>query len=162
AAARCPAQTATSTDGWVVLPVEEYRTLRRAAFPTEPEPEPPPVEATLTRIDYELKIEGEMASGEARLTIDVFKDGWARVAIPSGLRIREARLDGRSISLVGGGPDKGTNPNELLLSHTGRSILTLTIVAPVSTVAGTEMLRLPASPSAVSRAVVTLPGKSDR
>ena len=158
----CQGQTATNTDGWVVLPVDEYRTLRRAAFPMDPEPEPPPVEATLTRIDYDLRVEGEMASGEARLTIDVLKDGWARVAIPTGLMIREARLDGRSISLVGGGSEKGTGSTQLLLSHTGRSVLTLTIVTPVSAVAGTAILRLPASPSAVSRAVVTLPSQPDR
>src|SRR6266550_6116906 len=47
---------ATTGDGWVVLPVDEYRALRRSAFPAEVEPASPPVEATLTRIDYDLKV----------------------------------------------------------------------------------------------------------
>src|SRR5882757_1593896 len=58
--------SSTATEGCVVLPVNEYRALRRAAFPTDAEPLPPPVDATLTRIDYDLKVEGELASGEAR------------------------------------------------------------------------------------------------
>ena len=155
------AQPSATADGWVVLPVEDYRAVRQAAFPSEREPEPPPVEATLTRVDYDLKIDGELATGVAQLAIDVIKDGWARVAMPGGLMIRQARLDGRPVSLVSGAADKASSASYLLLSHAGRAVLTLDIVALVTTVAGTEMLRLPASTSAVSRAVVTLPGKSD-
>jgi hypothetical protein len=79
--------------GWVVIPVEEYQSLRARAFPAEREPEPPPVEATLTRVDYDLRVNGELATGQASLTVDVIKDGWVRVAIPSGLLVREAWLD---------------------------------------------------------------------
>ena len=74
--------TAVVTDGWVVLPVDEYRALRRAAFPLDTEPAPPPVEATLSRIDYDLKVEGDLASGEARLTVDVIQEGWVRLRCP--------------------------------------------------------------------------------
>ncbi len=158
----CAAQDPASTEGWVVLPVDDYRALRLAAFPAEREPEAPPVEATLTRVDYDLKVEGELASGEARLTIDVIKDGWVRVAIPRGLMVKEARLDGRPVSLVAQPSEKGPGASYLLLSHTGRSVLTLTIVFPVSSVAGTEILQLPVSTSVVSRAEVALPGKFER
>ncbi len=62
------AQTATTgSDGWVVLPVSEYAALKRAAAPAEPEATEPPVEATLSRIDYNLKVDGDLATGEARL-----------------------------------------------------------------------------------------------
>jgi len=144
--------TAVVTDGWVVLPVDEYRALRRAAFPLDTEPAPPPVEATLSRIDYDLRVEGDLASGEARLTVDVIQEGWVRLAMPKGLMVREASLDGRQVTLVAASADKGAD--ELLLSKTGRSVLTLKIVAPVSTVAGTDLLQLPASNSAVVRAIV--------
>jgi hypothetical protein len=157
----CLAQNPPSAEGWVVLPVDDYRALRQAAFPAERDPEPPPVEATLTRIDYEMKVEGNLATGTARLTIDVIKNGWVRVAIPGGLMIHETRLDGQPVSLLAGTSDKGIATNYLLLSRTGRSVLTLSIVAQVSSVAGTEMLRLPIHTSAVSRAAVLLPGKSD-
>src|SRR5271165_7649377 len=79
--------------GWVVIPVEEYRVLRSKAYPVEHDPEPPPVEATLTRVDYDLRIPGELATGRARLTVDVLKDGWVRVPVPAGLLVREARLE---------------------------------------------------------------------
>src|SRR5712691_11907959 len=115
--------TGSTTDGWVVLPVDEYRVLRRAAFPVDAEPVPPPVEATLTRIDYDLKVDGDLASGEARLTVDVIKDGWVRLAMPDGLMVREAHLDGRQVTLVTRPTEKGPGSGELLLSRTGRSVL---------------------------------------
>src|SRR4029077_18646022 len=89
--------TTTNGDGWVVLPVIEYAALRHAAFPAEAESPPPAVEATLSRLDYELKVDGDLASGEARLTIDVIKDGWVRIPLPNGLMVREAKLDGREV-----------------------------------------------------------------
>jgi hypothetical protein len=151
------AQSAVAAaDGWVVLPVDEYRALRRAAFPLDVEPAPPPVEATLTRIDYELKVDGDLASGEARLTVDVIKDGWVRLAMPEGLMVREARLDGRQVTLVTRPTDKGPGAGDLLLSKVGRSVLILKIVAPVATVAGTDILQLPVSNSAVSHATIEL------
>ena len=149
------AQATPAAEGWVVLPVDDYRALREAAFPAERESPPPPVEATLTRVEYELNVDGELASGVARLTIDVIKDGWVRVAIPAGLMVRSAQLDGRPVSLVSRSAEKAGS--SLLLSRTGRSILTLSIVAPVSSTAGTELLQLPVSASAMSRASLVLP-----
>jgi hypothetical protein len=136
--------------------VGEYTALRRAAFPADAEPIPPPIEATLSRIDYDLKVEGDLASGEARLTVDVIKDGWVRLAMPDGLMVQEANLDGRPVTLVTRPKEKGPGGFDLLLSKTGRSVLTLKIVAPVSTVAGTDILELPVSNSAVSHATVAL------
>src|SRR5215207_7060004 len=151
------AQTgATSSDGWVVLPVGEYTALKRAASPAEPEPVAPPVEATLSRIDYDLKVDRDLATGEARLTVDVIKNGWVRVAMPDGLIVRDAQLDGRPVNLVMNTTDKGPGRADLLLSTTGRSVLTLKIVAPVTSVAGTDILHLPVSNSAVSHATVEM------
>ena len=43
------AQTGTAApDGWVVVPVNEFTALKRAAAPAEPEPATPPIEATLS------------------------------------------------------------------------------------------------------------------
>ena len=146
----------TANPGWVVLPVSEYNALKRAAVPTDPEPSLPPVEATLSRIDYDLKIDGDLASGEARLTVDVIKHGWVRVPMPEGLIVRDAQLDGRPVNLVTRPKEKGPGGLDLLLSKPGRSVLTLKIVAPVTTVAGTDILHLPVSNSAVSQATVEL------
>jgi hypothetical protein len=147
---------APNAEGWVVLPVSEYAALRHAAFPADVEAAPPAVEATLSRLDYELKVDGDLASGEARLTVDVIREGWVRVPLPDGLMVRDAKLDGRAVSLVKHPSDKGPGTAELLLSKTGRAVLTLKIVAQVSTVAGTDILQLPVSNSAVSHAVVEL------
>jgi len=144
-------------EGWVVLPVSEYAALKHAASPTEPEPVEPPVEATLSRIDYDLKVDGDLATGEARLTVDVIKNGWVRIAMPDGLIVRDAKLDGHPVNLaMNPTSDKGPGRADLLLSKTGRSVLTLQIVAPVTTVAGTDILHLPVSNSAISHATVQL------
>src|SRR6266700_3641758 len=151
------AQTAAHSPGWVVLPVEEYRTLRIRAFPLERDPEPPPVEATLTRVDYDLRIDGELASGRASLTVDVLKDGWVRVPVPAGLLVREARLDGKLVSLVSGASGKGGSQLSALLSHAGRAVLLLDIALPVAPSAGEESIALPSAASGVTRASVQLP-----
>jgi hypothetical protein len=157
AAATSPAQSSSpTTDGWVVLPVTEYTALRHAAFPAEPEPEAPSVEATLSRIDYDLKVDGDLASGEARLTVDVIREGWVCLPLPNGLMVRDAKLNGREVTLVTHPAEKGPGGAELLLSKTGRSVLTLKIDVQVSTVAGTDILQLPVSNSAISHAVVEL------
>ena len=44
----------------------------------------PPVDATLTRVDYDLRVDGDTVAGRALLTIDVLRDGWTRVQIPAG------------------------------------------------------------------------------
>ncbi|HEV2397221.1 MAG TPA: hypothetical protein VGS27_09800 [Candidatus Sulfotelmatobacter sp.] len=144
------------TAGWVVIPVEEYRVLRAKAYPVEHDPEPPPLDATLTRVDYDLKVQGEVATGRANLTVDVLKDGWVRVPVPSGLLVREARLDGKLVSLVPGAAGKSASHLSALLSHAGRSVLELDVDIPVSANTGDESVSLPSSESGVTRASVEL------
>jgi hypothetical protein len=143
--------------GWVVIPVEEYRVLRAKAYPVEHDPEPPPVEATLTRVDYDLRIPGDLATGRASLTVDVLKDGWVRVPVPAGLLVREARLDGKPVSLVPGAQGKGGAHLAALLSHAGRFVLLLDVDVPVTSSAGDESISLPSTESGITRAAVELP-----
>src|SRR5215469_14123433 len=123
-----------SSPGWVVIPVSEYESLRARAFPGEHDPEAPPVEATLTRVDYDLQVNasGDLASGRASLTVDVIKDGWVRVAIPAGLLVREARLDGKLVSLVPHTGGKGGEHLSAVLDRPGRAVLQLDIALPVA------------------------------
>jgi len=151
AAGHAAAQAAALTEGWVVLPVEEYRALRDRANPPAPPPPAPPVDATLTRVDYELRVDTDSISGRANLTIDVLKAGWTRVQIPAGLMVRDARLDGQPVSLVEGPPP------HVLLARAGRSALTLDIVIPLTSSAGTESIAFPPSPSPITRVALTLP-----
>src|SRR5208283_5350188 len=141
--------------GWVVIPVEEYRVLRAKAYPVEHDPEPPPLDATLTRVDYDLHVAGDLAAGRASLTVDVLKDGWVRVPVPAGLLVREARLDGKLVSLVPA--QKGGKHLSALLSHPGRSVLLLDVDVPVTSSAGDESISLPSTESGVTRAAVDLP-----
>jgi hypothetical protein len=139
------AQQPAEPDGWVVIPVDDYRALRLKAFPPDRPPDPPPVDATITRVDYELRADSESVSGEASLIVDVFKEGWVRVDVPSGLLVRAARVDGTAVSLI------DTPSPHVLLSKPGRYAVSLDIVLPLKVAAGTETLTLPASRGAVSR-----------
>src|SRR5258708_1573284 len=150
-------QTTSHSPGWVVLPVDEYRTLHARAYPIERDPAPPPVEATLTRVDYDLRIDGELASGRATLTVDVLKDGWVRVPVPAGLLVREARLDGKLVSLVPGAGSKAESHLSALLSNSGRAVLLLDMAIPVASATGEESITLPSTASGVTRASVQLP-----
>ena len=142
--------------GWVVIPVTEYRTLYTKAYPAEPEPEMPPVPATLTRIDYDLRVGGDLAKGRVELTVDVLRNGWVSVPIPEGLLVREARLDKQPVSLVPSAATKGGSQLNAVLSHPGRSVLVLEIALPVTFSAGNETITLPAANSGMTRASVDL------
>ncbi|HET7891309.1 MAG TPA: hypothetical protein VFL34_07280 [Candidatus Sulfotelmatobacter sp.] len=143
--------------GWVVIPVDEYRVLRAKAYPVEHDPEPPPLDATLSRVDYDLHVAGDLAAGRATLTVDVLKDGWVRVPVPAGLLVREARLDGKPITLVPGSAGKSGAHLAALLSRAGRFELLLAIDVPVASAAGEECISLPSTESGVTRAAVVLP-----
>src|ERR1700756_1586352 len=142
--------------GWVVIPVDEYRVLRAKAYPADHDPEPPPLDATLSRGDYDLRVLGDLASGRANLTVDVLKDGWVRVPVPPGLLVREARLDGKQVSLVAGPQGKAGTHLSALLSHAGRWVLALDVDLPVNVTAGDESIALPSTESGVTRATVQL------
>ena len=74
---------------------------------------------------------GDLATGTANLTVDVLKDGWVRVPVPSGLLVREAQLDGKALSLVPAARESAGRMYAALLSHAGRSVLTLEMDVPV-------------------------------
>jgi hypothetical protein len=145
------AQSAVRSEGWVVIPVDEYRALRLRAFPPERPADPPPVDATLTRVEYDLRANGDAIAGEARVTVDVLKEGWVRVDMPAGLLVRGARVDTLPVALI----DKPTP--HVLLSKPGRVVLSLDVAVPVRTSGDAEALTLPASPGAVSRLALLIP-----
>jgi hypothetical protein len=73
------------------------------------------------------------------------------------LLVREARLDGKLVSLVSGMPGKGGNQLSVVLSHPGRAVLLLDVALPVSAAAGEERIALPSTSSGVTRAAIQLP-----
>jgi hypothetical protein len=155
-AAASPPAGDRGAEGWVVLPLQEYRALRDRAHPPDIEPSPAPVEATLTRVDYDLRAQGDSATGVARLTIDVLGQGWVRVGIPPGLLVRGARLDDRPAPLVDAGRGKAREP-QVLLSRVGRAVVELDVTLPVTTASGTETLVVPGAGASLTRVTVVVP-----
>jgi len=151
------AQESAHSPGWVVISVPDYRALRVRAFTAEREPEPPPVDAALSRVDYDLRVDTDVASGHATLNVDVLKNGWVRVPIPSGLFVREARLDGKPLSLASLSASKESNQLSALLSHTGRAVITLEIALPIAASASEERVSIPSTFSGVTRVTLEIP-----
>ncbi len=137
-------------DGWVVLPVDEYRALRARSLPVERPPQTPPVGATITRIDYDLRADGDAAVGQAVLAVDVLREGWAHVSTPAGLHVRGATMDGQPVPLISGAPPR------VLLRKQGRSLVTLDIALPITEAGGFAAISLPASPAPMTRARLLL------
>lgn len=149
-ATRSSAQ-APPPEGWVVLSVDEYRALRDRSLGIGPPQPGAPVDGTLSRVEYDLHIEGDAIVGRALLTVDVLRDGWAHIAIPAGLRASDARIDGEPAAIVEAAPPY------LLLSRAGRAIVSLDVVMPLTATAGTEAVILPASPAPITRTSLVLP-----
>lgn len=146
--------------GWVVIPVTDYQTLRAKAFPQNTEPEAASVDATLSRVEYELRVEDGVASGRATLTVDVLKQGMVRVPIPAGLLVRDARINGNPATLVPTSVANGGTQLSAVLSRPGRAVLVLDVALTVTSAAADEKLSLPPSLSGVTRATVTI-GRQD-
>jgi hypothetical protein len=152
------AQPADPPSGWVVLPVDHYKSLRSASLPSVvEEPAAAPVDAALTQVDYDLAITNDVASGTARLTIDVLKEGWVRVPLPDGLLVAGIHIPVRSDSRVISTLEKGGAGAALLFSRPGRFEVNLDVNVPIASEAGTERLTVPAAASGISRLAVQLP-----
>jgi hypothetical protein len=149
-----PLTGACFAQGWVVIPVNEYASLRGRAFPPVREPDTPPLDATLTRVDYDLKLDGALASGRATITFDVLKDGWVRLPIPHGILVKQASMDGTRIALTQ--MPGGSGELAAILSHRGRSVLTLDVAFAVTTVSGEQRLAVPTGQSGITRASIAL------
>ena len=75
------AQEATRSSGWVVIPIGEYEALRSMAYPVDRAAEGPPLEATLTRLDYDLRLDGPLPQASRYLQSTLLKRAGA--AFPS-------------------------------------------------------------------------------
>ncbi len=140
-------------EGWVVLPVEEFKELRAKARPLPDLPPKPPKAVALTRVDYDLEVGTDSALGEARLTAEVFAEGWVRLPLPQGLRISRAFLDSRPVPILRTAEGKSNDP-VVLLSRIGRATLRLEIAVAIAAAGGEETLSLPTGP--VTRATLRI------
>ena len=134
--------------GWVVLPVNEYVALKIKATPQPPDPAKPPADAVITRIDYTLRVQDQSASGKATLNVDVFKTGWVKVAIPAGIYVRQASLNGKPVPIVSGA---------IILSSPGRSTINLEVIIPLITNASGQRLNLAPIAAGITQASLLLP-----
>lgn len=126
--------------GWVALPVAEFNALRAKA--AAPRPDPPPLGAAVTRVDYDLTLPREtLASGRVTLIVDVVVDGWTQLPLPPGLAVSSAVLPA-GCQLAEG---------EIGFPGRGRFEVRLDAVLPVTVSGGEQRLAVPASPAGITR-----------
>ena len=138
-------------DGWVVLSIDEYQSLRNRSLGIAAASSAGQTAATLSRVDYDLRLDGDTIAGRAQLTIDLLREGWARIPIPPGLMVGDARIDGQPLALVDG------NPPYFLISQSGRTLASLGLAIPLASSAGSESITLPPSSAAIARISLVLP-----
>ncbi len=109
-------------------------------------------------MDYDLHVTGDLAAGRASLTVDVLKDGWVRVPVPAGLLVREARLDGKPVSLVPGAQKaKAERISRRCSRMRDASNCCSMWMCQSRPRRATRAFRLPSTESGVTRAAVLLP-----
>ena len=111
---------------------------------------PPPVDAALTRVDYDLRANGDTVSGEARLTVDVLQQGWVSIQCAS----RSARTQRALERTADCARRRHASASADFECRTRDA--DARIVVPIATSGGTESMTLPASPSALSSVRLTI------
>ena len=151
AVAPAKASPPATPDGWVVIPVDDYRALRARAYPVDPAPAPPPIDVAIARLDYDVEVRADAVAGTASLTVDVLADSWVRIGVPDDLLIGDARVDGRPVAIV-------EQPmRHVLLSRRGRSVLTLQVVLPLTRTASGDAVVLPPAGAAATQVALSMP-----
>lgn len=131
---------AQAPSGWVALPVAEFNALRAKAAP--PGPDPLPVSAAVTSLEYDLTLAREtLAAGRIRLVVDVLHDGWAQIPLPAGLAVSGAALP-VGCRLTEGG---------IAFPGRGRFEVRLDGMLPVTVSGGQQRLAVPSSPAGITR-----------
>lgn len=139
--------------GTVTLPLAEYdRLVDRANNPTK-RPDPPPMEAVISRGEFRVRVGAGVVRGTLRLEGEVFRTGAARIPLVNDATIFEARTDGRPLPVMREG-------NSHVAIVTGPAPFSASIdwgvalgVAP-----GRASFTLPASQAGSVSATIDLPG----
>jgi hypothetical protein len=88
----------------VFLPYEKFQELWKAAQEKIPAPvdSGPPVQAVITQIENEARVERDVVRVSAKVTIDLLQSGWIEVPLRlNDAAVLSARIDGQPALLVG-------------------------------------------------------------
>ncbi len=137
----------------VFLPYREFLEMwNKLNLPAELKKKEPPVEGVLAGANYTGKIEGDVATINAKLNFEALKDGWAKLELGAP-QLSIAHANSEAILSYG---DKGY---EMLFPAKGSYTLDAVILGRVTREPGASSLHLQLPKTAVSQFELTLPEK---
>ena len=145
-----------SDDGkGVFLPYKEFLDLwQELTLKRTTEKEKPPQEGIVSRAEYTGKVEGDVLTIDAKITVESFKEGWLTIPLVKG-----AGLPGITDAQAGKAT-LSSKPDgyELIVPDKGLYEVTLKLHTPILRAGGKASTRLTLPAAAVSRFTTTIPG----
>ncbi len=145
---------------WVYLPYDEFQRLWKLANPDnviEPTPGTP---AAIADVQYEGRLDGELARFAGRLVLYTFQDKWVRVPLPLGaVALERVELDGQPATLeekAEGGTRNAERPKPepgglaIYVEKAGMHVLDIRFSVPVTRLGATGRVTVPLRPAAAA------------
>ncbi len=144
---------APGTPGTVTLSLAEYDRLVDRAAKSGVRPEPPPIEAVVSRGEFRARVDGSLVRGTLRLDGEVFRSGAARIPLVDGATLFDARSDGRALPVVHDG-----DAHAAVLSGPAPFSAVLDWGVALETTPGRASFVMPAAQAGSVSATIDLPG----
>lgn len=140
-------------DQGIFLPYREFLEMwNKVNLPETLKKKEPPVEGVLAGAAYVGKVEGDVATIQAKLTFEALKQGWSKLAIGApGLPIAQAKSTAILSAAAGG--------YEVLFPDKGSYVMDATLYGKVNREPGMNTLHLQLPKTAVAQFELTIPEK---
>ncbi len=139
----------------VLMPYAQFLEMwAKVLGPLAPAPVKPPINGIISRADYSGAVDGDLVRLDAKLTVEVLGDDWARLPVQFGdAAVGRATNDDGSVLWRGVG-----NGNYELLAHgRGKHTVTFELVARVQASTDGKSFTLQCPPVGVSNLELTIP-----
>src|SRR5581483_7269763 len=138
--------------GNVTLTLAEYNRLVELAANPPKKPELAPLPYSIKHADVKLRVEKDVIRGTVELEGEVFRKGFTRVPLTSGMTVLDAHLNGKGVPLL---QENGTHT---ALLPNGEFSIALDAGLPLRIEAGRASFSLPAPAAGSVQVALVIPG----
>jgi hypothetical protein len=140
--------------GNVTLPIEEFNRLMERATQPAPVPDPPPVPHVIRTANANLKVAGELVSGNIVLEGEVYEKGARRVPLIAGIAVLDAKQKSGELPL-----ELVNGAHTAVLPGAASFEVTLETMLPLTIEPGRASFQFPAPAAGAVRLALTVPGE---
>ncbi|MBI3469676.1 MAG: DUF1559 domain-containing protein, partial [Planctomycetes bacterium] len=155
----------------VYLPYDEFLRLWNRAHPKQAIESPPAQSSLVADVEYEGRIDGELARFDGRLVVYTFRDEWVRVALPLGnVALERVELDGQPATLEERIEERGPKTESrrpkaedregekgIYIEKAGTHVVDVHFSVPVTRLGATGRMTVPLRPASAGRLRLRLP-----